>query len=106
MKNLDGRVVVVTGAARGVGRGIADVLAQEGAGVAVADLDLTAATDAVQELESAGRDAVAVKVDVADRASVDAMVAQVLRHYGRLDILAANAGIYPVMALEEMKDTD
>lgn len=53
-----------------------------------------------------GRDAVAVKVDVADRASVDAMVAQVLSHYGRLDILAANAGIYPAMALEQMKDSD
>ncbi len=106
MKNLDGRVAVVTGAAKGVGRGIADVLAQEGAGVAVADLDLAAATDAVEALENAGWDALAVEVDVADRASVDAMVTHVLDHYGRLDIVAANAGIYPVMGLEEMQDAD
>jgi 3-oxoacyl-[acyl-carrier protein] reductase len=106
MKSLEGRVAVVTGAANGVGRGIADVLAQEGAGVAVADLDLAAATDAVEALTTAGWDALAVQVDVADRASVDAMVTNVLGHYGRVDILAANAGIYPVMALEEMQDTD
>jgi 3-oxoacyl-[acyl-carrier protein] reductase len=106
MKSLEGRVAVVTGAANGVGHGIAAVLAQEGAGVVVADLDLTAATDAVQRLKRAGGNALALEADVADRASVDAMVAHTLDRYGRLDILAANAGIYPAMALEEMSDSD
>jgi 3-oxoacyl-[acyl-carrier protein] reductase len=106
MKSLKDRVGVVTGAANGVGRGIAAVLAQEGAGVVVADLDLASATDAVERLERAGGNALALEVDVADRASVDAMVAQTLDRYGRLDILAANAGIYPTTALEEMSDSD
>lgn len=106
MRNLNGRVAVVTGAANGVGFGIAAVLAKEGAGVVVADLDLAAATDAVEKLTGAGRDALALQVDVADRASVGAMIVQVLDHYGRLDIMAANAGIFPAMALEDMKDSD
>jgi 3-oxoacyl-[acyl-carrier protein] reductase len=106
MKSLEGRVAVVTGGANGVGEGIAAVLAQEGADVAVADLDLAAATDTVQRLQQAGGTALAVAADVADRASVDAMVAGVLERYGRLDIMAANAGIYPTMALEDMSDGD
>jgi 3-oxoacyl-[acyl-carrier protein] reductase len=106
MQSLEGRVAIVTGGASGVGQGIAAVLAQEGAGVAVADLDLAAATRAAESLTTAGRNALAVQADVADRASVDAMVAHVVERYGRVDILAANAGIYPAMALEEMQDSD
>ena len=106
MKSLEGRVAIVTGAANGVGHGIAAVLAQEGASVVVADLDLAAASDVVQRLKRTGADALALEADVANRASVDAMAAQTLERYGRVDILAANAGIYPAMALEEMSDSD
>lgn len=104
MKGLNDRVAVVTGAAAGVGRGIADVLAGEGARVAVADLDLSAASQAVEGIKQAGGDALAVQVDVVDRASVDEMARTVLERWGRLDILAANAGIYPVSPLEQMTD--
>ena len=106
MKDLDGRVAVVTGAAQGIGRGIADVLAAEGARVAVADLDLTAASASADAINQAGADAFAVPVDVVDRGSCDEMARAVLERWGRLDILAANAGIYPVRSLDEMDDAE
>ncbi len=106
MKDLEGRVAVVTGAASGIGLGIAQVLAQEGAHVVVADLDPDAGERAVRELRSGGGDASAQCVDVVDRASVDAMVAAVESDHGRLDIMAANAGIYPSMPLDKISDAE
>lgn len=106
MRSLDDRVAVVTGAAQGVGRGIADVLAQEGARVAVADLDLPAALRAAVGINRAGGDALGVEVDVVDRGSVDEMARAVLERWGRLDILVANAGIYPVRSIEQMQDAE
>lgn len=106
MKTLDGRVAVVTGGASGVGLGIAEVLAQEGAAVVIADLDQAAATQAADALRSSGAKALAVEVDVVDRGSVDRMAKEVVGNYGRLDILAANAGIYPIVSLDEMRDAD
>ena len=106
MKGLDERVAVVTGAARGVGRGIAEVLGREGARVVIADLDRAAGAEAAAALRSEGVEAVAVEVDVADRASVEAMAAAALDRFGRIDILAANAGIYPPAALLEMTDEE
>jgi 3-oxoacyl-[acyl-carrier protein] reductase len=98
VKSLSGRVAVVTGGASGVGLGIADVLAREGAAVAIADLDGDAAAQAAGSL---GGGAIAVACDVADRESVGAMAAAVLDRLGAVDILAANAGIYPPAPLEE-----
>jgi 3-oxoacyl-[acyl-carrier protein] reductase len=106
MKGLDGGVAVVTGAAAGVGRGIAAVLGHEGARVVIADVDAAAAAEAAAELRAEGVDAVAIEVDVADRASVEAMAAAALERFGRIDILAANAGIYPSATLLEMTGED
>jgi 3-oxoacyl-[acyl-carrier protein] reductase len=94
MKDLGGRVAVVTGAAAGVGRGIADVLAAEGAGVVVADVDGAAAERVAEALGAAGGDALAVQVDVVDRDACEAMAVAALDRFGRIDILAANAGVY------------
>ncbi len=103
MKDLRERVAVVTGGASGVGLGIAEVLAAEGATVAVVDLDAGAALKAA---EGIGAGAFAVAADVVDRAAMDAMASQVVERHGRIDILAANAGIYPTASLDEMTDAD
>jgi 3-oxoacyl-[acyl-carrier protein] reductase len=106
MKTLEGRVAVVTGAASGVGLGIAEVLAQDGAHVVVVDLETAAGEAAAEALRAAGHDAMAVAADVVDRAACDAMAAQVLERYGRIDIAAANAGIYPSVSIAEMADAE
>ncbi len=106
MKGLEGRVAVVTGGAAGIGEGIAQVLAQEGAAVVVADIDLSAASAAAEALASAGCKSLAVQGDVTDRGSMDKMAHDVLAQYGRLDILCANAGIYPVKSLDDMSAAD
>jgi 3-oxoacyl-[acyl-carrier protein] reductase len=101
MQALTDQVAVVTGAARGIGRGIASVLVAEGARVVVADVDAAAGERTAAEL---GERALAVATDVTDRASVDALAAAALAAYGRIDILAANAGIYPSTELAAIDD--
>lgn len=86
---LDGRVAIVTGAASGIGKGIARRLAAEGARVVIADLNETAAIAAAEEL---GGEAMGVLVDVSDRTTVDAMTEAVVERYGVIDILINNAG--------------
>ena len=87
------RVAVVTGAAAGIGKGIATVLSREGAKVVVADVDETAGRRTVEELRQAGGDAIFVRADVGDEAQVRTMVDHAVRQYGRLQILVNNAGI-------------
>jgi 3-oxoacyl-[acyl-carrier protein] reductase len=104
MRPLGERVAVVTGAASGVGRGIAEVLAAEGARVAITDLDLPAAESLAADLGGADRDVIAVAADVTDPGSVGSMASEVLERWERIDILAANAGIYPEVPLPEIDD--
>jgi 3-oxoacyl-[acyl-carrier protein] reductase len=99
MQRLTNQVAIVTGGAQGVGRGIASVLAEEGACVVIADLNGALAESTAAELRTQGRDMRAVTTDVTDRVSVDAMAAVVLEEHRRIDIVAANAGIYPVADL-------
>ena len=101
MQSLTGQVAIVPGAARGIGRGIAAVLAAEGARVVIADIDAAAAEQTAAEL---GEGAIAIATDVTDRASVDALAASALAAFGRIDILAANAGIYPSTGLLAIDD--
>jgi 3-oxoacyl-[acyl-carrier protein] reductase len=101
MQSLTGQVAVVTGAARGIGRGIAAVLAAEGARVVIADIDAAAAGQTAAEL---GEGALGAEVDVTERASVEQLAATTLAAFGRIDILAANAGIYPSTELAAIDD--
>jgi 3-oxoacyl-[acyl-carrier protein] reductase len=104
MKRLDDRAAVVTGGATGIGRGIAQVLAAEGARVAIADVDAGRAEAAAAELTRGGAEAFAIPADVTDRAAVEAMAAAVLERFGRIDILAANAGVYRPDPIGEITD--
>jgi 3-oxoacyl-[acyl-carrier protein] reductase len=99
MQQLTDQVAVVTGGARGIGRGIATVLAAEGARVVIVDLDGELAERAASDLGG-----LAIAADVVDRASVEQMAARVVDELGRIDIVAANAGIYPVAELTELTD--
>jgi len=89
---LEGKVAIVTGAGQGIGRGIALKLAQEGASVAIADLNPETANQVVNEIKELGRKAIAVQTDVTSSASVNQMVQQVLDSFGTVDILVNNAG--------------
>ncbi|HWO73776.1 MAG TPA: SDR family NAD(P)-dependent oxidoreductase, partial [Dehalococcoidia bacterium] len=90
---LKGAVAIVTGGGGGLGREICAVLAEEGARVAVADIDVGRAGDVANGLRDAGREAIEVPLDVSDEGSVNAAVQAVLERYGGLDILVNNAGI-------------
>ena len=90
---LKGNVVVITGAARGIGRETALLFAWEGARVAVADFDAKAGRQTAEEINRGGGEAFFVQVDVADGASVKNMVDHVLENFGTVDILINNAGI-------------
>ena len=91
--DVSGLVAVVTGGGRGIGRGISLVLARNGADVVVADLEVGNAASVAAEVEDLGRRSKAVKLDVTDQESVDAMVAEVLDSFGRIDVLVNNAGV-------------
>ena len=91
MGRLDGKVAVITGAGGGMGREAAIVFAEEGAQVCAADID----GDAAEQVASEAGDALAVQVDVADGASVQAMYASAAERFGGIDVLYNNAGISP-----------
>ncbi|MXY19896.1 MAG: glucose 1-dehydrogenase [Dehalococcoidia bacterium] len=93
MIDLSGKVALVTGGARGIGRGICLTLAEQGADVAVADLLADSAASVAVEMERMGRRSQAISMDVTSRPSIQTAVSQVLDDMGRIDILVNNAGV-------------
>src|SRR5918992_1162850 len=100
-RSLHGRVAVVTGGGRGIGRALALALTSEGCRVAIGDVDTAAAAAAASEL---GGDTVGLHVDVTDRPGFTAFLDEVERRLGPIDILVNNAGIMTVGPYEEESD--
>ena len=107
LKRLEGKVAIVTGASRGIGRAVAIALAAEGAKVAVNYAKSSQAADAVvAEIEEMGSEAIALQADVAQTDQVDALFSAVLEQWGRIDVLVNNAGIARDTLLIRMKLED
>lgn len=93
MAKLDGKVIIVTGGARGIGEGIALKLAEDGATVVVGDLKLSEAQATVNKIESKGGKSIALEVNIADSESVKKMFEDVLKNFGEYYGIVNNAGI-------------
>ena len=102
---LKGKVALVTGGSRGIGRGIAEVLADEGADVAVNYVASQRQAEEVAEVvRSKGRRAIVVQGDVASRKDVEAMIDKTWQELGLLDVLVNNAGIETIVPFLELTD--
>jgi 3-oxoacyl-[acyl-carrier protein] reductase len=105
-KALEGRIAIVTGGSRGIGRAIAQCLAEDGATVVVSGLDAARLEAATKELEGFGVPVLGVVADVARREDVERLVDQTKERFARIDILVNNAGITRDALLVRMKDED
>ncbi|HXE66109.1 MAG TPA: glucose 1-dehydrogenase [Rhodanobacteraceae bacterium] len=105
MNKLKGKVAVVTGASKGIGAAVARALAAEGASVVVNYASSKQGADAVvAEIDKAGGKAVAVKGDVSKAAEAKAIVDAAVQHFGRLDVLVNNSGVYEFKPLEDITE--
>lgn len=105
-KGLEGRVAIVTGGSRGIGRAVAASLAEDGASVVVSGRDPVRVEVEAKELEALGASVLAVQADVARREDVDRLVDRARERFGRIDVLVNNAGITRDALLVRMKDDD
>jgi 3-oxoacyl-[acyl-carrier protein] reductase len=103
---LSGKVALVTGAAQGIGKAIALLLARNGADVVVSDINLEKAQETTNEIEGMGRRSFAIKVNVADLKDVERMVEAIVEQFGRIDILVNNAGITRDRLILRMTEED
>lgn len=106
MRALANRIALVTGSARGIGKGIAARLARDGATVAVADALADRAEQTAEEIRNAGGQAKSFHLDVTDSTEVERAFASVVQEYGRLEILVNNAGVHLVKPITDYTDED
>ena len=103
---LTGKVALVTGAAQGIGKAVALLLARNGADLVVSDVNLEKAQETAKEIQAGGREALAVKVDVANLEDVERMVQAILEQFHQIDILVNNAGITRDKLILRMNEED
>lgn len=106
MAGLEGKVALVTGAARGIGRAIAERLAREGADLALCDLNTDWLAETAEAVRALGRNVSCFAVDVADSGAVNQAVADVVKTCGRVDVLVNNAGITKDALMLRMTEED
>ena len=104
--DLKGKVAIITGAAKGMGKADAIKLAGAGAKVVVADLSLQECQLVADEIKKLKGEALAVKCDVSKKAEIDNLVAETLKTFGKIDILVNNAGIYPFEPFLQMPEAN
>ncbi len=103
---LQDKNILVTGAGRGIGRGIALMFAQYGANVAVSDIDMESAEKIAGEIRQYGVKGLAVKCDVSDQKSVSEMMETTWKNFGAIDVLVNNAGVNKVILIEDMTEKE
>ena len=106
MSRFDGKVGIITGAASGIGKEIAQRFAAEGGIPVIADLNLDAADATAREIKGSGADAFAVAMNVVDEAAVEKGIADTMAKYGRIDVLVSNAGIQIVKPVVDFPFAD
>ncbi|MEO6798863.1 MAG: 3-hydroxybutyrate dehydrogenase [Rhodanobacter sp.] len=106
MTNLNGKVALITGAASGLGKAIAELYAQHGASVGIADINQEAANQVVSGIKAAGGKALGVAMDVTSEDSVNAGTEQVVEAFGALDILISNAGVQIINPIDQFAFAD
>jgi 3-oxoacyl-[acyl-carrier protein] reductase len=104
MGRVQGQVAVVTGAAKGLGRAIAQRLAEEGAKVALGDIDAAELERAADAIAASGAEVITAVGDVTDEGPAAALIAAAVERFGRLDILVNNAGVYEFVPLEDVTE--
>lgn len=101
MKQLQGKIALITGAASGIGLEIAEEFAEAGAKVAIVDIQLDKAHEAAEQLKASGHEAIAVEADVTDEEAIKRSIEATMAAYGRIDIVINNAGMQHVSPIEE-----
>ncbi|HEY8585513.1 MAG TPA: 3-hydroxybutyrate dehydrogenase [Rhodanobacter sp.] len=106
MTSLDGKVALITGAASGLGKAIAELYAKHGASVAIADINQQAADAVAAQINAAGGKALGVAMDVSSEEAVNAGTDQVVAAFGQLDILISNAGVQIINPIDQFAFAD
>jgi 3-oxoacyl-[acyl-carrier protein] reductase len=103
---VTGRSVLITGGTKGIGKGIARGFLSAGARLALVGRDAKTGADAVAEFQAGGGEAIFIQADVGVAADTERMVAETVERFGGLDVLCANAGVFPDVRLEDMTEED